>query len=226
VALFTLVGLVSACGVSSDSGPRDVKPEERPTDLLVTTIGSPTAGTGSTVYFLGPSGPGQNPPLISVSRASSGEATALLTALIEGPTPLEQDAEGLRTAIPQGTTLRAASMEGQGTLRVDVSSELLTSAGNVLLDALSQIVFTGLGLSGVERIRLLVDGQPQDWPTSSGDSTRDPLTMFDFPDRIPFDQPDYPALPGPTSPTTSTSSTTPPTSVVAPRTTSRRTSGS
>jgi len=218
-SLVMLAFLATACGVSSDSGPRDVKPEERPTELLVTTIGTPSPGTGSTVYFLGPSGPGQSAPLVSVSRSTSGDPMALLLALIEGPTPLERDLEGLRSAIPAGTALRAASVEGQSTLRVDVSTELLTSAGDVLLDALAQIVFTGLGLQGIERIRLLVDGEPQDWPTSSGDSTRDPLTMFDFPDRIPFNQPDYPALPGPTSPTTSTTTTVPPTTLAPPRTT-------
>src|SRR5262245_8313556 len=110
--LAALVATVAAlfatgCGVSSDSGPRDVKPEERPAELLVTTIGAPSPGTGSTVYFLGPSGPGQNAPLVSVSRSSSGDPTALLLALFEGPTPLERDLEGLRTAIPGGTALRS-----------------------------------------------------------------------------------------------------------------------
>ena len=133
--------------------------------------------------------------------------------MLKGPTPTEQDSEGLRTAIPAGTELRSAQVDGQGTLQVDVSAELLTSSGEVLLDAVAQIVFTGSELDGVERVRLLVDGEAQDWPTSSGDSTREPLSLYDFPDRIPFSQPDYPAIPSPTVATTvapTPASTTPP----------------
>jgi spore germination protein GerM len=197
-AVATAVG-VTACGVSSDSGPRDVRSDERPAAALTPELGTPRPGTGSTVYFLGPAGPGEHAPLVATSRAGADDPTAVLMALLEGPTLDEQGAEGLRTAIPAGTMLRSASLEGTGTLRVDVSTGLLSTGGDVLLDALAQIVFTAIELQGVDRVRLLVDGEAQDWPTSSGDSTRDPLTMFDFADRVPFEQPDYPALPSPTT---------------------------
>lgn len=189
----------TACGVSSDSGPRDIGSEERPAEALTPGLGTPRTGTGSTVYFLGAAGPGEHAPLVATSRAGADDPTAVLLALFEGPTLEEQGADGLRTAIPAGTMLRSARLEGAGTLRVDVSTDLLSTGGDVLLDALAQIVFTAVELQGVERVRLLVDGEAQDWPTSSGDSTRDPLTMFDYADRVPFEQPDYPALPSPTT---------------------------
>jgi spore germination protein GerM len=205
-AVLALIG--TACGVDSDRTPRDVQPEERPTDANAGTSGGASPGTGSTVYFLGQAGPGENAPLTAVGRDGRADAAGLLTALFDGPTPREQDALGLRTAIPFGTKLLGSQLDSAGTLQIDVSSELLTSAGDVLLDGVAQIVFTGSELEGVQRIRLLVEGEPQDWPTSSGNSTRGPLSIFDFPDRIPFSQPDYPAIPSPTV----TSTTTEPTS--------------
>ena len=38
-------------------------------------------------------------------------------------------------------------------------------------------------LPGERRVRLLVEGEPQDWPTGSG-TTREPLSIYDFIDRI------------------------------------------
>jgi spore germination protein GerM len=185
----------AGCGVDTDGRPRDIQPEERPADAAQADDGQARPGTGSTVYFLGPANPGSVAPLTAAGRAGRANATDLLSALFEGPSATEQDDQGLRTAIPPGTAVRSATVDAQGTLQVDVSAELLLSAGDVLLDAVAQIVFTASSLKGVERIRLLVDGAPQDWPTSSGDSTGEPLTVFDYPDRIPTSQPAYPALP-------------------------------
>jgi spore germination protein GerM len=199
-----LVAALAACGVSSDSRPRDILPDEEPSDVGVAQTASAQPGTGATVYFLGPESPGEHAPLTAVGREGRADRASLLMALLDGPTATEQDAQGLRTAIPAGTTLRSASLDSRGTLQVDVSAEFLVGAGDVLLDAVAQIVFTASEIDGVERVRLLVDGEPQDWPTSSGNSTREPLTIYDYPDRIPFSQPDYPAVPSPTAaPTTS-----------------------
>lgn len=194
-----VLGVLTACGVANDRAPRTIQPDERPPEVAAGTV-APRPGTGSIVFFLGPGGPGENAPLTPVGRDGRDDAAALLASLFEGPTATEQDSEGLRTAIPAGTKLVSATLDNQGTLAVDVSAEFLTSAGDVLRDAVAQIVFTGTELDGVDRIRLLVEGEIQDWPTSSGGSKRDPLTIFDFPDRIPFVLPDYPALPSPTVP--------------------------
>ena len=42
---------------------------------------------------------------------------------------------------------------------------------------------------------LSVDGMAQEWPTGSGSLVSRPLSVFDYPDRNPSSQPDYPSLP-------------------------------
>ena len=81
--------------------------------------------------------------------------------------------------------LLSAEPSPQGTLTVDLSGEFLSNAGDVLLDAVAQVVFTASQLPGVRRVRLLVNGEAQDWPTGAGTTTRDPLSVYDFFERLP-----------------------------------------
>jgi hypothetical protein len=180
-----LLGLLAACSVSADREPRDVLDEERPSAANTTIAVSPEPGTGSTVYFLGPPGAASASPLVPVGRAAQDEPTTLITTLFEGPTTREQELLGVRTAVPVGTRLLSAQLDSQGTLLLDVSAEFLSSAGDVLLDAVVQVVYTAAQIPGERRVRLLVEGEPQDWPTSAGTTTRDPLSVYDFPARLP-----------------------------------------
>lgn len=183
LALAALV--VSSCALSTDREPRDILDQEEPTLVNTTALVTPQPGTGSTVYFLGPSGTSSQSPLVAVGRQTQVNPSALLTILFEGPTAKEQASLGVRTAIPAGSMLLSAESSPQGTLTIDLSGEFLSNAGDVLLDAVAQVVFTSSQLPGVRRVRLLVDGEPQDWPTSSGTTTRDPLSIYDFLDRLP-----------------------------------------
>lgn len=184
LALVVGVVLLGACSLSTDRQPRDVLDVERPTVVNTTAAAAPELGIGSVVYFLLPAGESAQSPLLAVDRASQQDPTGLLSALLEGPTAREQAALGVRTAIPAGTALLSTSSDGQGTLTVDLSAEFLGNAGDVLLDAVGQLVVTASRFPGVRRVRLLVEGEPQDWPTSSGTTTRDPLSLYDFIDRV------------------------------------------
>jgi hypothetical protein len=175
--------LLAACSLSTDDRPRDILTGERPTLVNTTAAAAPQAGTGSHVYFLGPS-EAQTAPLIATDRPPRNSPTALLGTLLEGPTAAEQSRLGLRTAIPAGTSLLASTLDAQGTLTVDLSAEFLSNAGDVLLDAVGQVVVTASRSPGVRRVRLVIEGEPQDWPTSSGTTTRDPLSIYDFIDRV------------------------------------------
>jgi len=179
----------TACSVSSDRQPRDVLDEERPSVANTTVPVSPTPGTGAIVYFLGPPGTADASPLVPVGRAAQEDPASLFTTLFEGPSAQEQRSLGVRTAIPVGTRLLSAALDSQGTLTLDVSAEFLGSAGDVLLDAVVQVVYTAAQLDGERRVRLLVEGEPQDWPTSAGTTTRDPLSVYDFPARLPVATP-------------------------------------
>lgn len=177
--------VLSACSVSSDRQPRDVLDEDRPSSADTTVPVSPEPGTGSIVYFLGPPGTGATSPLVPVSRAEQEDTAALFGTLFDGPSAREQQSLSVRTAIPVGTQAISAELDPQGTLTLDVSAEFLGSAGDVLLDAVVQVVYTAARVPGERRVRLLVEGEPQDWPTSAGTTTRDPLSVYDFPARVP-----------------------------------------
>jgi len=181
-ALFILV--LVGCSLSTDRQPRDVLDIERPTLVNTTVKASAETGTGSVVYFLLPAGESAQSPLLAVDRPSTDDPSALLTALLQGPTTAEQSSLGVRTAVPAGTTLLSTASDGQGTLTVNLSAEFLGNAGDVLLDAVGQVVVTAARFPGVRRVRLVVEGEPQDWPTSSGTTTRDPLSYYDFVDRV------------------------------------------
>lgn len=178
-----LLGVLAGCGISTDDQPRDVLASERPIVPTTAADGSAQPGSGAIVFFVGPPGEAATAPLVGVGRSDAADATALLTTLLEGPTDNEQTELGLRTAIPTGTVLLATSLDSQGTLTVDLGADFLASAGDVLLDAVAQLVFTATRTDGARRVRLLIEGEPQDWPTSSGTSTRDPLSIYDFLDR-------------------------------------------
>lgn len=183
-AAFAVALVLVACSLSTDRQPRDILDVERPTVVNTTVAPAPEPGIGSVVYFLLPAGESAQSPLLAVDRASQQDPTGLLTALLEGPTASEQASLGVRTAVPAGTALISTSSDNQGTLTVDLSAEFLGNAGDVLLDAVGQLVVTASRFPGVRRVRLLVEGEPQDWPTSSGTTTRDPLSLYDFIDRV------------------------------------------
>ncbi len=74
---------------------------------------------------------------------------------------------------------------------------IFEATGATLVDALAQIVFTLSELTNVRGVRLQVEGADQEWPTGDGSLSDAPLTVFDFPERNPTSQPDYPAAPSP-----------------------------
>ncbi len=182
-ATLAVGALAASCGIRADDQPSDVLPAERPTVPTTPPDGSAQPGSGSTVFFLGPPGEAAIAPLVGVGRSVTNDPAALITRLLEGPTEEERTSTGLRTAVPAGTVLLDASLDSQGTLTIDLSADFLSSAGGVLVDAVAQLVFTATRADGVRRVRLVVEGDPQDWPTGTGTTTRDPLSIYDFLDR-------------------------------------------
>jgi spore germination protein GerM len=204
--LVVCLAALAACGIANDRTPRDIAPDERPDSAESTAPPEAQPGAGPNVYLLAPQAPGEPSRLRAVGREVSAAPTNLVNALFAGPTP-EDQSNRLRTAIPPGTTLRTASRTSNGIVVVDVSPHILQATGDALIDAVAQVVFTATELDGVSGVRLLVDGEQREWPRGDGSQTADALTRFDYPERNPTTQPDYPALPSP-SPVSSTTTTT------------------
>jgi hypothetical protein len=203
-ALIAFVALVVACGVPSDSGPRDIPP-----DFAVDAGGSSTvapvipASTGPLVYFLGPTAD-EPSRLHPESRNVEPSTTAgVLQALFDGLTTSEQS-RGLRTAIPEGTQLLDASVLPDGTAKVDLNDAIFSARGDAQIAAVAQIVFTATGIQGTSQVDLLVNGEPRGWPRGDGSAEEGALTRFMYPDLDPTSRPDYPPFPvgGGQAPTT------------------------
>ncbi len=200
VPLIVLIGLTSgalaACGIGSDDRPRNVPPGEQQ-QLGVATDRSAGAATGTArVYLLAPDGAGQSQALQAVARDVTDNAAEVIGELLAGPNDEELIGQ-FRTALPDGLQLLSAARRA-GVLRVDVSKELGELAGEALVAAVAQIVFTASELDGVQSVKILIDGADQQWPAGNGELQSRPLTVYDYPGLVLSSQPSYPAVPSPT----------------------------
>ncbi len=86
-------------------------------------------------------------------------ARAAVAALTEGPTASE-GARGLATSVPAGTRVLDASA-GDGTLRVDLSSEVASGGGTASMRGrLEQLRWTLTRPSSIEAVELWMNGEP------------------------------------------------------------------
>jgi len=190
--------LLGACGIAEDDSPRDVPTaQQQQLGILTDRSAGAARGTGR-IYLLAPTEVGQTPVLQAVARDVQGTPSDLLEALLSGPNAAEIGRQ-FRSAVPAGTTLLSDKLQG-GVLVVDLSAEFLQSTGSDVVDALAQIVFTASEADTVRSVRVLVDGQAQQWPTGNGELQAAPLTVYDYPGRVASAQPAYPAIPTPTQP--------------------------
>jgi spore germination protein GerM len=211
--LVILATVATACGIPSDSRPRDVAESER-LQLAGPKAPDQAAATpnGPKVYFLsqGPSGEDRLQP---AGRNVSSTPAAVLTELFAGLTTKEQQENRWRTAIPADSKLlEPPSQEADGTLVVDLSQDFFQASGPGQINAVAQVVFTATAIGNVPRVKILVEGQPQGWPRGDGTAqpVGEPLTQYLYPELNPDSQPDYPPAPSPIPTTTVPPTTVPP----------------
>lgn len=189
--LFTIGG----CSIRTDQAPRDIDAVQQD-ELRQTNAALPNDAVGAArVFFVSSDELGQATRLESVARDVGETPVDVVEALLRGPTIRELDGQ-LRTALPAGTRL-LSSRTVNGVLVLDVSPELTQLTGSQLIAAVGQIILTVGQLSGIDEIKLLVDGNPQQWPTASGELKGGPLTSFDFQELVQSIQPAFPAAPTP-----------------------------
>jgi spore germination protein GerM len=210
-----LVALLAACGIPSDGRPRDIAADER-LQLSDTKAPEQAAATtnGPKVYFLS-QGPKDEDRLQPAGRDVVSTPSAVLTELFNGLTATEQQTNKWRTAVPPDTKLVDAPVQQpDGTLVVNLNQAFFQASGPAQINAVAQVVFTATGLDGVQRVKILVEGQPQGWPRGDGTAqlVGEPLSQYAYPELNPDSQPDYPPAP---SPTPSTTAPPPPTTTPA-----------
>jgi spore germination protein GerM len=169
----------AACGDAVENGSRESAPEQG----VITQ--PPTGSTRTTIYFLTDDGAAP----IGVRRTIKTEspyAREALNALLAGPTP-DETRLGVTTAIPDGTRLLRMTYKRHG---ADETVNLTGLPPQETLDVMqktriiTQIARTLIGVSGIERIWLEVDGHPwglglMDGGVDAGPWSYDDLTGLD-----------------------------------------------
>jgi spore germination protein GerM len=202
---------LAACGIPNDSRPRDVAENERLELADQKAPAQAASSVGPKVYFLSQAPSGQD-RLQPAGRNVSSTPTAVLTELFNGLTKEEQQERRWRTSVPADTKLTSAVQESDGTLVIDLNQAFFQATSENQIKAVAQIVFTATGIEGVQRVKILVEGQPQGWLRGDGTAqpVGEPLTQYAYPELNPTSQPEYPPAPSPTTSTTTTAASSPP----------------
>lgn len=187
LALLVLLALAGGCGLTEDSGPQAIAPENLPPDLLdpgagTNTTVSESPGTASVdVYFLEEVGDAVRLAAMQRKVANTADPGDRLAALFTQPTDAEA-AQGLVTAIPADTALRSMPVLNEDTneLVLDLSNEFLSIEGPELAKAFAQIVWTVTELDGVRQVRFLVDGDEIRAQDANGAEQEGAVTRGDY----------------------------------------------
>jgi len=144
------------------------------------TPSSPEVSTTFRIYLT------RGETLSVVSRSvpkTTAVARASIEALLGGPLPAEKTS-GYDTAIPEGTSLRAVSVDG-GTATVDLSGAFDSGGGSASMRMrVAQVVYTLTQFPGVKRVAFEIDGEPVEAIGGEGVMVSPPVTRADFTDDI------------------------------------------
>ncbi len=186
-ALMTMAG----CAIQPDGEPRAI-PDEQQGDFDADEATGGAAAGSSLVYLLAPREPGEPQLLRSVMRESSRTLSGVLTALFKGPNAAESGND-LKSAIPADLELESASAVGQSWV-INLNDGLDQLDAVELRSALAQIVATATAVSGVDAVKIRVNGEERSWPKGDGTLTDEELSRYDFPGMVESTQPPYPSL--------------------------------
>lgn len=180
---------LSGCGVQPDAAPRDLPEEERELAIDVGPSGSDAAGADR-IFLVAP---GEERLLRSVPRQANTRSE-LIEILFAGPND-DELADQYSSFIPPSTELiDEARTQGQ-VLTINVSGGITELSGANLAQAVAQIVYTASELDGIEAVQLRVDDEELAWPKLNGETTSEPLRIYDYPNLIVTAQPDFPTVP-------------------------------
>ena len=187
-ALLVVATAVTGCGVQPDAAPRDLPEEERTIAVDVGPSGSDASGANR-IFLVAP---GEERLLRSVPRRAATRAE-LIDILLDGPND-DELASQYSSYIPASTELISARTQGQ-VLTINLSGGIAELSGQNLAQAVAQIVYTAAELDGIEAVQLRVDDEELSWPKANGETTSDPLRIYDYPNLVITAQPEFPTVP-------------------------------
>ncbi len=179
---------LGACGIQTDSAPREVPDDERVLAIGGSAVGTDASGADR-IYLVAP---GEERLLRSVPRDAALRED-LIKILLLGPNDDEISAQ-YSSFIPPSTQLISSRSTGQ-ILILDLTNEIADLTGQSLSQAIAQIVYTANEIDGIEAVQLKVEGEDLAWPKPNGETTTDALRIYDYPGFVQTAQPEYPAVP-------------------------------
>jgi spore germination protein GerM len=181
-----VVGLLAACGLSENSGPQVIDAAEVPRELLAvspsssTTLAASPTTSSATVYFLRVTDGVTH--LVAVQRevADATRPGDRIIALLGAPTA-EEGAAGVISSIPSDTVLLDTDLdETTQELTIELSRSLFDVQGEELRNAFAQLVWTATELTGIRRVRFVVDGEEYRAPDEAGIEQPGAVTRSDY----------------------------------------------
>ncbi len=166
------VALSSACGLPTESAPRDIPAQE----LTPADAPAPVPGVRPTTLYLVRDG-----ALAPVTRrtASTGSPRNALQLLVRGPSAGES-AQGLSTALgPDSVVLDGVGVRGS-TVTVALADTRAGLGRNDEVLAYGQVVATLTALPGVSAVLFVRDGAELSVPRADGSLAEGPLTRRDY----------------------------------------------
>lgn len=171
---------VAACGVRTMGQASKVADKNVPYDLLSPTIATTTTLTAprqtrpTEVFFV------RNGALVPVVRDLAYPATVdeALSALAAGPSD-EETAGGLRTALPDGKVIAAATVGGGGA-RLTLTDEFAKATSQEQVLAIAQLVFTVTSVPGVGDVAFVLNDASIDVPRPDGSVAAGVVSRDDY----------------------------------------------
>ena len=197
VLVLALVAAACGSGPTGDAGPvptaaptTSPTPTSTPTDPgtvppspTTTTTQAPADQAFVELFFIT-----ESLTATSVTRAVDLPEVAgnAIRALIDGPTPAEQDTE-LFTSIPPDTLLLGLTI-ADGLATIDLSREFEAGGGTTnILSRLAQVVYTLTQFPTVDEVLFMLDGAPVEVFSGEGVLLGDPVDRSDYATILPID---------------------------------------
>ena len=174
VALAVLVPLaLAACGVPVGGSPVVIANNQLNPGALAPPSTTQQQGTSTYIYLVAASGV-PTPEIRLVPPQLCTNYEKLLTLLVQGPDPAEED-DGVTSAIPEGTQVLSVTPRNVGTkptsgpVTVDFNDSFGEVAGAEQVLAVEQIVHTIDVLApATQSVLFEIDGQPIEVPVFNG----------------------------------------------------------
>lgn len=177
------LGALGSCGIPDDDAPRAVAADEIPDALVAapTTTTAPQGGVGTNLFFIEAE---RGRSVLSAQRVplDNQQARTVLEALV-GTVP-EDLPDGVNSSIPAETRVLGTSLD-DGILTIDLSEEFATVSGDILIQAVGQLVFTATERPGVDGVLFTIEGEPTTVPDAESSELTTPATRSDYAALLP-----------------------------------------